>query len=240
MRVHKTLLLTCLLTGFLTGSLYAQRDRVENLPKYNHELLHFGFTLGVNQTDFIIHPIRDFHLFDSLKAVESRPQPGFNLGIIAEMRLHEYIAVRFVPDLSFAGRSLDYYFESATDTFMITRTVESTFLDFPIDLKLRSARLNNFGGYLVAGAKYTYDLASQKNVKTSTNIAQQIVKLKRHDFSYEAGAGIDFFLPYFKLAVEGKIAIGMKNILVKDNTIFSNSIDKLNSKVLLLSITFEG
>lgn len=218
----------------------AQKDRVENLPKYNHETLHFGFTIGLNYTDFVIHPVRDFHLLDSLKFVQSIRQPGFNLGIVSEVKLHEYIAVRFVPALSFGGRTLQYGFQTSKDTFIAERVVESTFLDFPINLKLRSARVSNFSAYIVGGGKYTYDLASQKNVKTSTNFTEQIVKLNRHDFGYEGGVGVDFYLQYFKLAIEAKMSLGTKNILVKDNTIFSNSIDKLNSKVFLLSITFEG
>ena len=224
----------------LGNNAYAQRDRVENLPKYNHESLHFGFTIGLNYTDFVIHPVRDFHLQDSLKTVQSLRQPGFNLGIVSEVKLHEYLAVRFVPALSFGGRTLQYFFETPTDTFVAERVVESTFLDFPVNLKLRSARVNNFGAYLVGGAKYTYDLASQRNVRTSTNFTEQIVKLDRHDFGYEGGVGVDFFLQYFKLAIEAKMSLGTRNVLIKDNTIFSNSIDKLNSKVFLISITFEG
>ena len=34
--------------------------------------------------------------------------------------------------------------------------------------------------------------------------------------------------------------VGTKKFIINDNTIFSNSIEKLNSKLLLISITFEG
>lgn len=244
MRAYKTaFFILCLLFLGCSNIAFAQRDKVENLPKYNHELLHFGFTIGYNQSDFIINPVRDFHLLDSLKAVESIPGSGFNLGIISELRLHEYFTVRFVPDLSFAARSLNYYFETSKDTFWIKKDIESTFLDFPIDLKLRSARVNNFSAYIVAGGKYTYDLASNKNVQSNnsnTSLSQMIVRLDRSDYAYQAGAGIDFYLPYFKLAIEGKLSVGMKNIIVKDGSILTNPIDKLRSKVFLLSITFEG
>ena len=74
----------------------------------------------------------------------------------------------------------------------------------------------------------------------STDPKDQIVKLQRDDFFYELGAGAEFYLEYFKFAIEGKLSIGTKNLLIKDNTIYSNSIDKLNSKVFLISITFEG
>ncbi|MDQ3047584.1 MAG: PorT family protein [Bacteroidota bacterium] len=211
-----------------------------NLTNYYGEKLHFGFTLGVNRANFIIHYAEHFERFDSLKTVQSTPKLGFNLGIVSELRLQKYITLRFIPNLSFAERNIQYYFEGH-DTIVRTKTIESTFLNFPLNLKLRSKRVNNFGAYVIAGGGYSLDLASKrKTVNTSTNINEQIVKLKRDDFSYEVGAGAEFYLEYFKLAIEGKLTIGTTNLLIKDDTIYSNSIDKLNSKVFLISLTFEG
>jgi hypothetical protein len=201
--------------------------------------MHFGFTLGVNRANFIIHPAPHFERFDTLKSVESLPKYGFNLGIVSELMLHQYVTLRFIPNLSFAERNLQYSFEGF-DTIVRTKTIESTFLNFPLDLKLRSKRVNNFGAYILAGGGYTLDLASKRNTVNSTDPKDQIVKLQRDDFFYELGAGAEFYLEYFKFAIEGKLSIGTKNLLIKDNTIYSDSIDKLNSKVFLISITFEG
>jgi hypothetical protein len=210
-----------------------------NLEHYYNETLHFGFTLGVNKADFLMQPAAHFERFDTLKAVQSVPQSGFNLGIISDLRLHKYITIRFVPNLSFGQRNLDYYF-AGKDTIVRTKVIESTFLNFPIDLKLRSKRVKNFGAYLLAGGAYNLDLASKRKVVNVTSINDQIVKLKRDDFSYEMGTGTEFYFQYFKFAIEAKLSIGVKNMLIHDNTIFSNSIEKLNSKVFLVSITFEG
>lgn len=210
-----------------------------NLEKYYHEKLHFGFTLGVNKADFMIHNIPHFERFDSLKTIVSEPKRGFNLGIVSDLRLHKYITLRFVPNLSFAERTLNYYYEGY-DTVTRIKTIESTFLNFPINLKLRSKRVHNFGAYLIAGGAYNMDLASKRKVQNSTNIKDQIVKLQRDDYCYEVGAGSEFYFEYFKFAIEAKLSMGLRNILVNDNTIFSTSIDKLNSKVFLISITFEG
>lgn len=209
-----------------------------NLANYYHEKLHFGFTLGVNRTNFQIHSSGHFERFDSLKWVRSAPKFGFNLGIIAEVRLHEYITLRFIPNLSFAERNLQYYFEGF-DTIVRTKTIESTFINFPLDLKLRSKRVGNFGAYLLAGGGYSLDLASKRKTVNTTG-TDAIVKLKRDDFFYEVGAGAEFYLQYFKFAIEGKLTMGTKNLLIKDNSIYSNPIDKLNSKIFLISITFEG
>lgn len=210
-----------------------------NLPTYYKERLHFGFTLGVNRANFIIHPAPHFERFDTLKSVESVPKYGFNLGIVSELMLHQYITLRFIPSLSFAERNLQYDFQGF-DTIVRKKSIESTFLNFPLNVKLRSKRVENFGAYILAGGSYSLDLASKRKAVTSTDPNEQIVKLKRDDFGYEVGVGAEFYLEYFKFAIEGKLSIGTRNLLIKDNTVYSNSIDKLNSKVFLISITFEG
>jgi Outer membrane protein beta-barrel domain len=222
----------------LSLALHAQEQR-GNLPTYYKKRFNFGFTIGINRANFIIHPAPHFERFDSLKSVESIPKSGFNLGIVSELMLQQYVTLRFIPNLSFAERNLQYSFQGQ-DTIVRKKTIESTFLNFPLDLKLRSKRLGNFGAYILAGGAYSLDLASKRNVVNSTNPNEQIVKLKRDDFSYELGAGAEFYLEYFKFAIEGKLSIGTKNLLIKDNTIYSNSVDKLNSKVFMISITFEG
>ncbi len=228
------------MSAFVLATLFVSaQDQRGNLPNYYKARLHFGFTIGVNRANFIIHPVSNFERFDSLKSVESVPKFGFNLGIVSELMLHEYVTLRFIPSLSFAERNIQYDFQGF-DTIVRKKSIESTFLYFPLDLKLRSKRVNNFGAYILAGGAYSLDLASKKGTITSTDPNEQIVKLKRDDFSYEVGAGAEFYLEYFKFAIEAKLNIGTRNLLIKDNTIYSNSIDKLNSKIFLISITFEG
>lgn len=212
-----------------------------NLPNYYYQRLHFGFSLGINRANFMITPAEHFERFDSLKAVTSAPKPGFNLGIVSELMLHKYLTLRFLPSLSFSERSLDFYFEGKKDTISKIKTIESAFLNFPLDLKLRSKRVKNFSAYILAGAGYNLDLQSKRKVSNDNiSLNDQIVKLKRDDFSYEGGAGAEFYLQYFKFAIEFKMTMGTINLLVKDNTIFANSIEKLKSKVFTVSITFEG
>ena len=212
-----------------------------NLPNYYDEKLNFGFLLGFNQANFNIDPAAHFERFDSLKTVVCIPQPGFNLGIIADYALHKYITLRFTPNIAFCERDFNYYIKGR-DSVVYLKKVESTFLNFPLDLKLRSKRVKNFGAYVLAGGAYNLDLASKKNLskEISPVLSQQLVKIQRDDVSYEVGAGAEFYLLYFKFAIEAKLSIGTRNMLIKENTIFSNSINSLNSKVFLISFTFEG
>ena len=42
--------------------------------------------------------------------------------------------------------------------------MESTLLDFPIYIKYKSERYNNFRSYVLFGIKYSLDIASQKTL----------------------------------------------------------------------------
>ncbi len=212
-----------------------------NLNNYYHRQLHFGAAISINRANFILQPAEHFERFDSLKAVTSASKPGFNIGFLVDTRLQKYITLRFVPNISFAERHLDYYFEGKKDVITKTKIIESVFINFPVDFKLRSKRVKNFGAYILAGGGYSLDLSSKRNVDNDgVAINDQIVKLKRDDFFYEGGAGAEFYLQYFKFAIEAKVSMGIRNMLIKDNTIFSNSLDQLRSKIVTISITFES
>jgi hypothetical protein len=214
----------------------AQQQRgPQNRMEYYGDPLHFGFFLGVNRTNFVIIPTQAWP--DSLKSVLSKPHTGFDLGIVSELRIMEYACVRFTPEIAFGSRSIEYSY-MGVDTNVIEKKIESTWLNFPLLLKIRSKRLNNIAAYMIGGARYTLDLASQKDANNTAG--QEIIKLYNHDFGFEAGAGIDFFLPYFKFGIELRTGLGVKNLLVKDNTQYSNAVDILRSKVFLIALTFEG
>jgi hypothetical protein len=229
-----------LLSLALSPGLLAQKKTVLNLPKYDNDWLHFGFSIGVNRANFIVHPVKNLASLDTVLSVLPSPQWGFNLAIISDVRVHQYATVRFLPDLSFQERILNYTIVNKTDTSEYQKKVESTVIDFPIDLKIRSSRLNNIACYMLGGGKFSIDLASQKNVQGSSAPASAIVKLKKTDYSFEAGFGIDYYFPYFKFSTEIKGCWGIPNLLVRDQSVFSNSIDKVNSQLILISFNFEG
>jgi hypothetical protein len=214
-----------------------------NLPAYTHKRIHFGFIIGINTSSFYIAPsplLGNPKYFDSLKTIRSIPQGGFDLGIVTEFGISRYLKIRFVPSLGFSDRQLAYFFEAPHDTFTVTKDVQSVFLNFPLDLKLISKRLNNFEAYVIAGGKYAKDLFSQKDVNQQLAGAAATVRLLPNDLYYEAGGGIEFYLPFFKFGLELKVSQGTKNLIVPDNSVYTRSIQGLYSKTYLLSFTFEG
>ena len=182
-------------------------------------------------------------LGDSLVRLEVNSQPGFIIHVLSELHLGPYFGLRFTPGIAFASRNLNYTYVDANNRAQspVVRTVESTFVDIPLYLKYRSARVNNFAQYIFAGFNYSIDLASQEFVdNTVDEKGEFIVKIQRMNYMVEAGVGFDFFLEYFKFSPELRFSYGINNIIVQDQTKFANPINGLNSRIIALSFNFEG
>jgi Outer membrane protein beta-barrel domain len=237
---HKTILL--IVSLLLFTSVFSQRETTKNLPKFDHRFMHFGFLLGVNSASFALERFPPTTPgSDSLFILEPKGAAGFNLGIISAMHFSEAFSLRFTPNLAFASRSLTYTFQTFEGPKEYTKDIESTLINFPLGIKYKSKRINNFSAYILVGGAYSLDLASNVGADNDfTDLNDFIVKIKRDDILGEIGFGTDFYLEYFKFGIELKMSYGIKDILDRDDTVFSNPIDKLKSKMFLLSLTFEG
>jgi hypothetical protein len=110
-------------------------------------------------------------------------------------------------------------------------------MSFPLQVRLKSDRINNFRVYTLAGVKYDFDLASNSGARNADNI----VKVKKSDYGVEGGIGFQFFFPYFILSPEIKFSYGLSNVHSRDESLrYSSVIDKMNSRMILFSLHFEG
>lgn len=234
-RVKYCLLIIGIIISTSTLVSAQKHPQIENLPKYDLRPYHFGFALCLNKMDFAIKPVENF-VSDSLFVILSQPQWGFNIGIVSNLRVGNYGDLRFIPTLSFGQRNLVYTLKYDTTTVQTQKKIESTFIDFPLVFKYKSKRINNFRAYIIGGAQYSIDLASQAKKKDREN---ELVKLKQNDICYQFGVGFDFYLAYFKFATEIKMIYGMRDLLKRDNTVYTTSIDRLNSKLFQISFLFE-
>lgn len=236
----KTKSFITLILLFVIGQsiLNAQRVRVPNNPNYDLKKYHFGFMLGLNQMNFVIKPIENIKVFDTLYGIESTPEQGFNIGIVADLRLNEYMNLRFIPSLAFGERTLNYFIKIDNHVIAnVAKKVESTYIEFPLELKLRSQRMINSRAYVIGGAKYCIDLASQEKKKDDDNVYQ--IKLQKHDLQFQIGVGFDFYLVYFKLGTELKMCYGINDLLIRENNIYTDGIQNLKTKMFQFSVTFE-
>lgn len=223
--------------GLLKGARAQLDNEPRNLPKYDHQRIHFGFTLGLNSSNFVIDRVADFKVRDSIYSVESEPVLGLNLGIISNLALGDNFDFRFIPTLSFGQRNLNYHFIYSDSTQSLTqKKIESTYLEFPFELKFKSRRINNYRVYVMGGFKYAIDMVSQAKVK---NKDKDVIKLNRNDYGYEIGLGFDFYMTYFKFSPEIKMYNGLTNLIVPEATPFADPIQAMYAKTFVISFTFE-
>lgn len=216
---------------------FTQRAKPLNLPKYDLVKLHFGMAIGVNQMSATIHNADNFFSQDSIYSVECNPQMGFNINIVGNYNLNKYVSIRFLPGLNFGQRNMEYVLYNGQKFTTKVMEIESTYLDFPIYFQLKAARLNNFRMYLLGGLSYKFDLSSQKKIADED---KPKIRFRPNIYSYEVGVGTDFFLEYFKFAIEAKFTFGINNVIEYDDSQFTSSMESLTPKMFSITMLFEG
>lgn len=257
MKIIKVIIVSVIVGVFLMqGNAFAQFDKVKNLPYYDQTRFHFGFILAANTMFFTVKTNPGFQTveYDHTKSpdisgdsfylygVTSQPTYGFTIGIVANMRVAKYVDLRFIPSLAFGERYLIYsinkYQDGVPTLVDIKKSITSTCVLFPLHFKYKSARTNNFRAYVLGGINYSIDLASQSE-NEETEGSGTVLKLYRNDLLFDIGVGGDFYTTFFKFGVELKMSYGINDLLKPEDNIYTNGIERLNSKVFQLALTFE-
>lgn len=239
-RLQTVFIRTFSLTILLVASqitTHAQQRQI-NLEYHDQKPYYFGITLGINSARFHTQMHSQFLANDSVMVAEPTNSGGFSLGLSATARISDRFQVRFNPQLSFMERSIYYklQYPEGGETEM-TKTVESTNVSFPFQVKLISDRIGNFRVYLMGGFKADLDLASNARAKK----AEDLVKIKSFDFGPELGIGFSFYFPSFILSPELKISNGLPNLHSRDAQLkYSSVFDKIQSRQITFSIHIEG
>lgn len=218
--------------------------KVKNFPNYDDRPIHFGFTVGLNTMNYSIRPMKfeERPTLDTFALIPDvlNPQPGFHVQMVSSFKITEYVTFRCLPGLSFGQREMNFMSQNGNTAFDRSMILESSYIEIPCLLKYRSKRVNNYGAYLVGGVNFRYDIAANKEYPES---AEVYIQVKPFDIAYEAGMGVDFYLPFFKFAIELKMSTGIFDILrhdtFKEKPVYANSINKLNSSIFMVSFHFE-
>lgn len=219
------------------GGMQAQSSRGNyNFLDFNQKPYYFGITLAYNSSNYRVLQSRNFIKSDSIRLVESVTGPGFNLGIVTNLKVGDYFDIRFLPTLSFAERNINY--AAVRDVRPpFSRRIESVFVEMPFQVRYKSEPFNDMRLFVLAGMKYAFDVASESRTRQST----ELVKVSPTDFALEIGAGAQFFFPYFIFSPELKFSHGLGNVLIFDQSLEEASvIEKILSRTLTLSLHFEG
>ena len=84
--------------------------------------------------------------------------------------------------------------------------------------------------------KYLRDFQSQEDVRQE----EDILKLRSGNVALDLGAGIDIFLPFFKLAIQAKTEHGLLNVLLPGQGELTSPLEFLRTRSFVLSVCFEG
>lgn len=210
--------------------------------------LSFGFGFQYISADFKILKTADWrtpyfdtgsgkNVTDSLSSITSAGTQGFGVGFVARYRLTDNLEIRTTPTLSFTDRTLVYQYANASAATF--KQVNSSQVDVPLSLKIKSDRIVNFRAYLLGGVKYSYGISKAPADDPNLSPLDKLVTGKRGYASYEVGVGMDIYFEYFKFSPELKISNSMGNVMAPADNPYTKPIDKLLLHTVVFTIYFE-
>ena len=213
-----------------TKSIFS-KDPIINLETWQQQRLYFGFYLGFNSYDFKM----DYKTVGP--DIQVKKTTGFNVGLVADLKLQEYINLRFEPGLYYTKR--DLYYPNFTTENDALREVNSTYLHFPLLLKFSSLRTGNVRPYLLGGLSATLNLSS--NSKSLDDNLEQRFRVKAWTPNYELGFGIDIFSEYFIFSPSIRGVFGLNDELIRDKdpaSPWTGNIESMKSRAIFINFTF--
>ncbi|MEQ8361031.1 MAG: porin family protein [Cytophagales bacterium] len=232
MRVLIAILL-CLSLGQKVYSQSTYRPEL-NLPYYDDKWFHPGFFVAVNFANYYLQHDPNFFTpsrLDSVVAANPIGSPGITLGFIAGIRLHDQVHFKFLPGVSFYTRGVELDFANGE---RVRETIENTFLELPLMLKVRSQRKKNFRMYILGGVKPSLEIGSRLKERTEDQL-----RTLSSDVAIEYGFGFDFYFEMFKFAPEIRFSHGFNNMINSDPNIFATSVESLKSHTVTIYLNFE-
>ena len=209
------------------------KDPVIHLENWQQKRVYFGFFLGLNSYDF------KFDYTNAVEDIQVTKTTGFNVGLVADLRLHEFINLRFEPGLYHTKRTLNYN-KTHHPTYTI-REVNSTYIHLPLLLKFSALRTGNIRPYLVGGFSTTLNLSS--NSKSSDDNFTNTFRVKAWSPNYELGFGIDVFSEYFIFSPSIRGVFGLNNEIIPDDRFrgyspWTGNIESMKTRGLFINFSF--
>ncbi len=235
--MKKTLLYILPLLILLPLSSWAQERKLQNKPYIDYRRLHYGFFIGTHAQDMEL--VNNGYVTENGEmwyADVAHYNPGFSVGVLADLRLNTFMALRVIPTMHFGQNNIVFREQNSGEESR--QSVKTTYIAVPVHVKLAAERFNNYRPYVTAGVSPMVNLTVKK---------QKQLLFKRFDFMIEVGVGCDFYLPFFKLIPELKFAFSPLDVLQKErkdlldaNLVkFTQSVDGATSKMIVLSLYFE-
>lgn len=220
-----------LLSSAVKAQLFS-KERLANLETFDQRKLSWGYFLGFNSYDFKIEyeGPQDDIVIDRVG--------GFNVGLVGDMRLNDYMNLRLEPGLYFTQR--DIRFPGFVEERDFLREVKSTYIHVPLLLKISTKRINNFKPFIVGGVSAAWNLSSN-NDNPQDNSGGEFRMESRAQF-YELGFGIDFYLFYFKFTPSIRGVFALNNELIPDNdpnSPWTGNLASMKTRGIFINFTFQ-
>ena len=214
---------------------WLSRARVQNDQNFDKKPLSWGYYFGLNSMDY------NFDYQADQEDIQVERSVGFNVGIVGDLRLSEFISLRTEPGLVYTQRNLMYApdarFDSESD---LLREVPATYIYLPLALKFNTRRLNNVRPYVQFGVAAVTNLSSNEK-NPDDNFAGQF-RTTSSPFFYEMAIGVELYLYYFKFIPSLKGVFAMSDELVRDNSPdspWTGNIKKMQTRGVFLNLTFQ-
>lgn len=212
-------------------------NAISNIPNDDKLPLNWGYFVGFNQFDY------QTSYKSSVQGTTSiivEKQTGFNVGLIGEARINDFLDIRFEPGFISGKRDLIFDNPSLNNPTDSLRTIKSTFIDLPLLLKFSAERIANWRPFIIGGVYAAMNLSSnQDNIEDNFS---GTFKTQKWNFGYQIGVGIDFYLPYFKFTPSIRGAFALNDDAIRDtnpSSPWTGNIDKMQSRAVFLVLTFE-
>ncbi|MEZ7516322.1 type IX secretion/gliding motility protein PorT/SprT [Flavobacterium frigidarium] len=236
----KKIFLLILLSFFLKGNAQYNKsifgkNPIINLENFQSQPIHFGFYLGTNLFDYKID-----YKEPPVQEIQTLKSTGFNVGIIGDLRLQEYLHLRFEPGLYYSKR--EFVNPDATTSFGNSRELIGTYIHLPLLVKFSALRAGNVRPYLEGGFSGMLNLSSNQNA-SDLAASEERLRLRQWTFNYELGVGIDIFTEYFIFSPSVRGVFGIGDELIHYDGPggpgqFTNNIDSIKNRAILLNFTF--
>lgn len=203
----------------------------------DNNLLRWGYFLGINSYDF------NFDYKEDLRDIYVNRSPGFNVGLIGNLRVNSFIDLRLEPGLLITTRELYYsnsYFDGTEKDSDLTREVKSTYVHIPILVKISTKRINNFKPFIIGGFSTAINLSSNEDNPNDNKNGQ--FRTKTSPLFYELGFGIDMYLYNFKFTPSIRGLFGINDELVRDedpNSPWTSNIASMKTRGVFINFTFQ-
>lgn len=206
-----------LFAPFLSG-MAQDKTFIFNQSGSDDQFLSYGFFLAAHNSSLRIKYSESF--LDPLNTDASNVRsimpifsPGFALGFLVTVRLHDQFNVLFTPKVAFYEHKTDLQLftddanaPNGLGINAIPLMSEETLVEFPILFKYKSERFNNTRMFFVGGVN------GQIRTKNQEEADEDDVVLRGRDLALEMGMGFDLYFKYFKFSPEIRFSHGLMNL----------------------------